>query len=164
MKTKKKKFELASFRADVVKSYAELLGYLDEETHLFWGHKKKITVDGKRGIIKRSILGLGRWSQQTLKESYLQSEEFLETKARAKSLAEDEEIRRIVCPGLRKEVRSNAFKEEKEIETIRIVTRELTTAENKKLFSIETNASLYSMVVREILETGVENYCDKPRE
>lgn len=154
------KSNLKNFQSDVFKRYASLMRQYNDAALFaekgFEGFRKNI----KSGVIKRNLLIKPLIAFRVkFHNFYVKSQLFTELERKATEIIENEKIKEILIPVLNRKISPEFFKEELEIELIIIVTTSLTKTKIVEEFSIEKDELLFSIIIRKILQQGIENYC-----
>ena len=156
------KSNLKDFQSDIFKRYTSLMRqYNDADLFAekgFEGFRKNL----KSGVIKRNLIIKPLTAFRVkFHNFYVKSQPFVELERKAAEIIENEKIKEILIPVLNRKISPEFFKEELEIEVIIIVTTSLTKTKIVEEFSIEKDVLLFSIIVRKILQQGIENYCAK---
>lgn len=158
--TENTKSNLKDFQSDVFKRYTSLLRQYNDADLFAEKGFEGFRWNLKSSVIKRNLL-LKPLIVFKVKfhDFYVKSQSFIKLESKATEIIDNEEIKEILIPIFNRKISPEFFKEELEIEVIIIVTTSLTKLKIAEKFSIEKNVLLFSIIVRKILQKGIENYC-----
>ncbi|MGI8542741.1 MAG: hypothetical protein ACR2MD_04600 [Aridibacter sp.] len=160
-----KDFNLQKFQSEILADFKFLkdaFGYAGFYTDGFEDIEDKLDLSNSpMGLIKRINLCGFKFVGGKFKKNILSKPEFIEKDKRAVEIINNAEIRKLLCNALRKELKSDLFREEYQIKTVKAVT--LTLAQDKVVnkFAIQRDVRLFSLIILKILQEGLQVYCGK---
>ncbi|MGI8669069.1 MAG: hypothetical protein ACR2J3_04375 [Aridibacter sp.] len=160
-----KDFNLQKFQSEVLEDFKFLkdaFGYAGFYTDGFEDIEDKLDLSySPMGLIKRVILSCFKFLGGKIKKNVLSKPDFIEKDKKAVEIMNNPEIRKLLCNALRKELKSDLFREEYQIKTVKAVTSTLAEDKAVKKFAIQRDVRLFSLVILKILQEGLQVYCRK---
>lgn len=122
---------------------------------------KKIadTPDLNDGLFIKAVLRFFSLLGKKANTNILNKPEFVEVQTKAAQIADNPKIKRILSPALKREIRSDLFREAIHVKLVKVVTVSLTRKEIVEEFFIEKDVRLFSLIALKILRGGISNYC-----
>lgn len=122
--------------------------------------KKVVGVpDEKYGLVIKAILKFFSFLGKKADTNILNKPEFVEMERKAAEIADNPKIKRILCPALKKEIRSDLFREAVHVKLVKVLTVSLTQKEITEEFFIEKDVRLFSLIALKILRINISHYC-----
>ena len=147
--------ELTNMKAVFGLSQFHLKGFGSSEKF-----KKRIgDPDAKYGLVIKAILRFFSFLGKKANTNILNKPEFVEMERKAAEIADNPKIKRILCQALKKEIRSDLFKEAVHVKLVKVLTVSLTQEEIIEEFFIEKDVRLFSLIALRILRTRISHYC-----
>lgn len=159
-------FDLKTFQSEVLNDFNGIKatigfsnfykkGYESPEKFKKISNEPNLKIGFITKIFLKLISGLGKRADKNI----LSEPKFIELENKAAKIVNNPKIKSILCSALKKEVKSDLFKEAKEIKLIKVVTALLAEKRLVEEFSIERNVRLFALIALKIGQKGVSKYC-----
>jgi hypothetical protein len=111
------------------------------------------------GFLMTILLRFFSFLGKRAKGNILEKPDFIEKERKARKIADNPKIKKILCRALKREISPDLFREARQVKLVKIITTLLLKDELIKELAIEKDVRLFSLIVIKIYRQGVENYC-----